>query len=313
MAAMRRRALPFAAALALAMALAGCSSGYREVDLDKVASAPRPAPPSFPSPPRPDVRLRVSVAAMLTPSDTYTSYSSLFERLGARLGVGIEFIQRRTYGEVNDLLLNGGLDLALVCTGGYLELRSRAPSEIEVIAVPERDGKTTYESLVIVPARSKAHTLADLEGGRFAFTDELSLTGYSYAGKLLREMGEDPARFFGSTVLTRSHDRSVSAVAQRLVDGAAVDSLIYDDLVRRDPAISSAVRIIHRSPPFGIMPVVASTRVSPQLRARIREALVGLDGDPEAATALRVLRVDRFVVPRPRLYDVAASVVEARR
>lgn len=299
-----------AVGLALVAALASCTSEYREVDLDKMPAAPRAPPPASR---RPETTLRVSVAAMLTPSDTYTSYSSLFERLGARLGVGIEFIQRRTYGEVNDLLLNGGLDLALVCTGGYLELRSRAPSQIEVLAVPERDGKTTYESLVIVPARSSAHDLAGLAGGRFAFTDELSLTGYSYAGKLLREMGVDPARFFGSTVLTRSHDRSVSAVAQRLVDGAAVDSLVYDDLVRRDPAISSAVRIIHRSPPFGIMPVVASTRLSPGVRARIRAALVGLDGDPEAATALRVLRVDRFVLPRPGLYDAAASVVEARR
>lgn len=307
---MRRCRAASLAGLAFAAALASCTSEYREVDLDKMPAAPRAPPPASR---RPETTLRVSVAAMLTPSDTYTSYSSLFERLGARLGVGIEFIQRRTYGEVNDLLLNGGLDLALVCTGGYLELRSRAPSKIEVLAVPERDGRTTYESLVIVPARSSAHDLAGLAGGRFAFTDELSLTGYSYAGKLLREMGVDPARFFGSTVLTRSHDRSVSAVAQRLVDGAAVDSLVYDDLVRRDPAISSAVRIIHRSPPFGIMPVVASTRLSPGVRARIRAALVGLDGDPEAATALRVLRVDRFVLPRPGLYDAAASVVEARR
>lgn len=290
--------------------LVACTSGpYREVDLDKqTVTAKPPAPASRTTHPA----LRVSVAAMLSPSDTYTSYSRLFERLGQRLGLPVEFIQRRTYAEVNELLLGGGLDMALVCTGGYLELRSRAPSQIEVLAVPQRDGKATYQSLVIVPASSGAHRMTDLVGARFAFTDELSFSGYAYAGKLLRELGEEPRRFFGSTVLTRSHDRSVSAVAQRLVDGAAVDSLVYEDLTRRDPGLASATRVIHRSPPFGIMPVVASTRVTPELRARIREALLTLWRDEEAAAALRELHVDRFVVPPPGLYDTAAAVVEMR-
>jgi phosphonate transport system substrate-binding protein len=305
-----RRTAPALVALA-GLACAACSSGpYREVDLDKVAApvAVRAAPP-----PRGGATLRVSVAAMLSPSDTYTSYSRLFERLGERLGVQVEFIQRRTYGEVNELLLKGGLDVALVCTGGYLELRNRAPTQIELLAVPERDGKSTYESLVIVPAGSSAQRVSDLAGGRFAFTDELSFSGYAYASKLLRDMGEDPRTFFGSTVLTRSHDRSVSAVAQRLVDGAAVDSLIYEDLVQRDPALASVTRVIHRSPPFGAMPVIASTRLPAELRRRIRDALLALDRDSDAAASLRVLHVDRFVVPRPGLYDAAAAVVEARR
>jgi phosphonate transport system substrate-binding protein len=290
--------------------LPGCTGEpYREIDLD------HPPPKALASRPgtAPDTAvLRVAVAAMLSPSDTYTSYSRLFERLGQRLGIRVEFIQRRTYGEVNELLLGGGLDVALVCTGGYLGLRSTAPSQFDVLAVPVRAGKSTYESLIIVPASSAARRLTDLEGGRFAFTDELSLSGYTYAAKALRDLGKEPRRFFGSTVLTRSHDRSVSAVAQRLVDGAAVDSLVFEDLVRRDPQIAAATRVIHRSPPFGIMPVVASNRLSPALRDRIRTALLTLDRDEEAAVALKELRVDRFVVPPPGLYDSAAALAEGR-
>lgn len=257
--------------------------------------------------------LRVSVAAMLSPSDTYTSYSRLFERVGQRLGMSVELVQRRTYAEVNELLLNGRLDAALVCTGGYLELRSRAPSQIEVLAVPVRDGKSTYESLIIVPSSSAAHQLHDLAGRKFAFTDDLSFSGYSYAAKLLRDMGEDPRRFFGSTSFTHSHDRSIRAVAQRLVDGAAVDSLIYDDLVRRDPALATTTRIVHRSPPFGTMPVVASTRLSLETRERIRQVLLALDRDSDTAAALQIVHIDRFVIPPAGLYDAAAMVVEARR
>lgn len=257
--------------------------------------------------------LRISVAAMLSPSDTYTSYSRLFERVGQRLGMGVEFVQRRTYAEVNELLLDGRLDAALVCTGGYLELRRRAPSEIEVLAVPVRNGKSTYESLVVVPSSSSARKVEDLAGHKFAFTDELSFSGYSYVAKVLRDSGEDPRRYFSSTSFTHSHDRSIRAVAQRLVDGAAVDSLIYEDLVRWDPALATTTRVIHRSPPFGMMPVVASTRLAPETRARIRQVLLGLDRDPDTAAALQIVHIDRFVTPPAGLYDTAATVVEARR
>lgn len=296
------------AVLAFSALLACDGSPYRKVNLD-AQTATQPVRPA----PAPGKTLRVSVAAMLSPRDTYTSYSRLFERLGQRLGVEVELVQRRTYAEVNELLLAGRLDVALLCTGGYLELRARAPSLIEVAAVPLRDGKATYESLIIVPASSGAKRLGDLAGRKFAFTDELSFSGYAYAAKLLRDMGEEPRHFFGSITFTRSHDRSVNAVAQRLMDGAAVDSLIYDDLVRRDPGLASATRVVHRSPPFGTMPVVVSTRLPAEMRARIREVLLGLDRDPETAETLRLLHIDRFAVPPLRLYDAATVVVEARR
>ncbi len=293
------------------MSTAACDgASYRAVELDFDAT---PAAARTREPQSRRNTLRVSVAAMISPRDTYTSYSRLFERVGQRLGMSIEFVQRRTYAEVNELLLDGRLDAALVCTGGYLELRAQAPNQIEVLAVPVREGKSTYESLIIVPSSSSAARLADLAGRKFAFTDELSFSGYSYAAKLLRDMGEDPRRFFGSTSFTRSHDRSVNAVAQRLVDGAAVDSLIYEDLVRRDAALSTTTRVIHRSPPFGTMPVIASTRLPTETRARIRQVLLGLDRDPDTAAALQVVHIERFVVPPPGLYDAAATVVEARR
>lgn len=303
------RSLP---AMLLAVLLASCDgsgSSYRVVSIDvDPATAARSREPHA----RQNT-LRVSVAAMVSPRDTYTSYSRLFERVGQRLGMGIEFVQRRTYAEVNELLLDGRVDVALVCTGGYLELVSSAPRDIDVLAVPVRDGKATYQSLIVVPASSGATEMKDLAGRRFAFTDELSFSGYLYPARLLRDLGQDPRRFFGGTSFTHSHDRSLHAVAQRLVDGAAVDSLVYDDLVRRDPGLAKATRVIHRSPPYGMMPVVASTRLPAGLRGRIREALLGLSGDADADAALQAVRLERFVLPPPGLYATAVSVVERRR
>jgi phosphonate transport system substrate-binding protein len=299
-------------ALLLAAALAGCDAApFKSVDVD-LAPAPNPPAPSGEAAGAPR-KFHFSVAAVESPRDTYSAYAQLFERLGNRLGLEIEFVQRRTYREVNDLLAEGRLDAALVCTGGYLDLLERRPGSVELIAVPVAGGATTYESLVIVPAASRATRVADLAGKRIAFTDELSFSGRAYLLSHVRSLGHDPATFFGTVTYTQSHDRSIEAVARQLVDGAAVHSLVWSHTVANDPGMARRVRVIHRSPPFGMMPVVASTRLPPAERERLRRVLLDLSSDPEGAAALEVLRFDGFAAPTPGLFDSAAVVVGAAR
>lgn len=295
-------------AVALASLLAGCpSSPYPEQQVDLAPKAPaaeaaRPAAPA---------KLRFSVAAMLSPQGSLAAYSDLFTLMGKRLGYEIEFVQRKTYREVNDLLVAGQVDAALVCTGGYLELARSAPGKIALLAVPVVAGSTTYNSYVLVPASSRARSLADLAGKRFAFTDELSLTGRAYAIHWLKSHDADPATFFGSVQLTRSHDRSVEAVAKGLVDGACVDSLIYEEMVKARPALARAVRRIDTSPPFGSPPVVASTDVPADRRAAIRDVLLRMGADEEGRRALTAIGFDGFAPVAPAHYDGARKVAEA--
>lgn len=296
-------------ALALLAPLACVDTPYQEVKVDlsaKPSEAATAPPPSRPV-------LRISVAAMQSPADTFSAYSRFLTRMGTLLDGQVQFVQRRTYGEVNDLLLSGQLDAALLCTGGFLELEARSKGAVEVLAVPVIDGQTTYHSLVIVPLVSRARSVSDLAGARFAFTDELSLSGHLYVAGMLADLGQDHRRFFGSTIFTRSHDRSIDAVVKGLVDGAAVDSLVFESLVSREPGLRAKVRVVHRSPPYGVMPVVASTALSAMTRSRLKAVLLDLHLDPAAAEALRAVHIERFVAPSPGLYDDAARVVRPRR
>jgi phosphonate transport system substrate-binding protein len=304
-----RSRLPAMLAAALLPAVLGCpSSPYPEVVVDLASSR---AEPTIAQEPRAGV-LRFSVAAMQSPQGTFAAYSRLFERLEPKLEVKIELVQRRTYQEVNELLANGQLDAALVCTGGYVDLERRSPGAVEIAAVPVVHGRTTYQSYIIVPAASSARDLSDLTGKRFAFTDDLSLSGFGYPTHLLRTIGADSSGFFGSVTFTHSHDRSIDAVAKAVVDGAAVDSLVYEALVRSSPEIGAATRVIHRSPPYGVAPVVVSTRVDPRRRAAIRDALLQLHQDPEGRAALRLVGFDRFSPPEPEQYAGAATLLGAR-
>lgn len=293
----------------LLLAVAGCErTPFRETEVDLQAVGPAPGAPAERA-----ATLRFSVAAVESPRDTFGAYSRLFGRLAERLGRPVEFVQRRTYREVNDLLAAGRLDAAVVCTGGYLDLRRRAPGATELVAVPVVGGLRTYEALVVVPASSPARTVADLVGKRFAYTDELSFSGHDYVRRLVADMGQDPDRFFGTVTYTHSHDRSIAAVDRGLADGAAVHGGIWARLVAADPSLARRLRVLHRSPPFGAMPVVASTSLSPALRARLREELLALASDPEGAAALRLVGIDRFEIATPELYEAAARVVEGLR
>lgn len=305
---MRRAALlPSALALCAGLQIGCETTPYREVTLDLEGG---PVVTGSFDRREQAHRLRFAVAAMESPRGTAAGYARFLETLGNALGTEVELVQRRTYREVNDMLASGQLDIALICTGGYFDLRRRAPAAFELMAVPVIDGATMYQSLVIVPAESDARRIEDLAGKRFAFTDEISFSGHLYLAGALRRKGADPERFFGETLYTHSHDRSVDAVAAGIIDGAAVSSVVYSHQIDRKPSVARRTRVLERSPSFGVMPVVVSTRIAPDERARIRSVLLSIHLDAEAAEAMVFLHIDRFEVPASDLYDSAAAFAE---
>jgi phosphonate transport system substrate-binding protein len=252
--------------------------------------------------------LRVAVAAVISPKGTLESYTPLIEYLGEKLQRPVQLIQRRTYMEINDLLAAGEIDLAFVCTSAYtLGVRQFG---MELLVAPQVQNDTVYHSILLVPADSPARSMADLRGGVFAFTDPISNTGRKYPTFLVQQLGEQPDTFFNRTFFTYSHDDAIRAVASKVADGAGVDSLVYDFAVAREPELARLTRIIHRSPPYGIPPVVVNPEIRPQLRAALQELLLEMDGDPAGQAALAAAGIDRFVAISDAAYD---SVRELER
>jgi len=264
------------------------------VDLDNLQ--PLPTPPDQQA-----VPLRVAIAAVISPKGTLESYSPFLSYLEAKLNRPIELVQRRTYLEVNDLIEHGEVDLAFVCTSAYVE--GHNTFGMELLAAPQVDGKTTYNSYLIVPARSEAQSISDLRGKVFAFTDPISLSGRVYPTYLVHQLGFDPEAFFARTFFTYSHDEAIRAVAGGVADGAAVDSLVYEFALARDPSLAEKVRVIHVSPDFGIPPVVVSPFTRPQVKEELQSLLLDMANDPAARQALASMGVERFVLIDDSAYD----------
>ena len=299
----RSAALPLLGTSVLLFWLAACGSAAPPRDFSFKNVDPATAPSYSPNDTKP---LRVAVAAVISPKGTVESYSDLLAYIGHQLNRRVELVQRQTYAEVNDLVKSGDVDVAFVCTSAYVV--GQRDFGMELLVAPQVNGATVYYSLLIVPTDSSARSLADLRGKVFAFTDPMSLTGRVYPTSLIKSLDGAPETFFSRIFFTYSHDNAIKAVADHVADGAGVDSMVYDYLVARDPTIKAHVRVLDRSPAFGIPPVVVSPNLSPQLKATLRELFLQMDSDPAGQTILRNLMIDRFVLVSDRIYDSARAL-----
>jgi phosphonate transport system substrate-binding protein len=183
------------------------------VDFSKTVAVEQPGAHIMKNP-----TLNVAVAAMISPKETVAYYRQLLDYIGEKLGREVQFVQRKTYGEVNELLGIGQIDLAFICSGPYVT--GKPIYGFELLATPEVQGSHFYQSYLIVNKASQFKSLEDLKGRIFAFTDPESNTGKLVPAYWLYEMGEQPETFFSKTIYTYSHDNSILAVAKALVDGA---------------------------------------------------------------------------------------------
>lgn len=245
--------------------------------------------------------LRVAIAGVVSPTETLTSYSQLVSYLGRELNQTVEIVQRSTYAEINDLVRSRYVDLAFICSLSYV--LGNEEFDMELLVVPEVGGATTYHSYIIVPADSMVETIEDLRGKVFAFTDPLSNSGRLSPTYLLRKMEDTPENFFVKYIFTYSHDNSIGAVADRIVDGAAVDSLVYDYIASKEPDIIAKTKIIHVSQPYGIPPVVTHPALDPEIKARLRGLLLNLNQVETGKKILGELKIDRFVLGDDASYD----------
>ncbi len=302
------RGIALIAFCALTLCSCGDSDAVKKVELravDERASAEREAAPAASV-------LRISVAAIFSPRFSFGNYEDLARYLEARLGGRVEVSFEKTYAETNERLKDSESDLAFVCTGGYLSARHDFP--VEVLAVPVVEGRTVYNSLIVVRKDGGIRRLEDLKGKVLAFSDELSLTGFMYIQTRLAEKGLATG-FLGGKLRTGGHDKSMRAVAEGFADVASVNSLVYSRLLTGGDPYVRKLSVLETSPAFANPPLIAREGLSPALKSKVRAVLFGMRSDPDGRHILEKLGVQRFVAPQAGLYSSAEELLKkaARR
>lgn len=244
--------------------------------------------------------LNICVGSMITPEEGYAYYKRLLDYIGKRLTLKVNFVDTKTYSETNSLLKDKKIDMAFVCGGPYVE--GHDEFGLELLCAPEVDGKAVYYSYIIVGKDSGIEKLEGLRGKKFAFADPMSNTGKLIPTYILKEeFGQTPDIFFKEYLYTYDHDKSIKAVAYGIVDGAAVDSLIWDYMDKKGAGFTKQTRIIRVSEPYGIPPVVA--RPGLELAPKIKEILLNMHKEQEGLDILNEMFIDKFVEVDDSNYD----------
>lgn len=253
-----------------------------------------------------DNRLRFAVASMVSAAQTFSMYQQLVQRVCQDAGREEAFVLRPSYSDVRQSLEKGQIDVALVCTGTYVH--SLDNQTIRLLAQPVFENGQQYRCLIIVPAESPARSVADLENKVMAFTDPESNTGCLVPSHMLYQIGQDRETFFRKIIYTGSHDRSIVAVARKMVDVASIDSLIWYSKLHSEPNLAEKIRILWQSEPFGPPPIVVPTSIDPVLEQKLQAAFLNLHRDETGRAILSGIGITHFIQPEPESYFSAINL-----
>jgi phosphonate transport system substrate-binding protein len=245
--------------------------------------------------------IRIGVVSMITPMDAVEYYQDIIDYISEKIGQPVEMHYRKTYDEMDQMLEQGEVEAAFICGAPYVEDKTKFGAEL--LVVPQVDGSPFYRSFIIVHRDSDIQSFEDLKGRSFAFTDPKSNSGRLYPVYILAKRGDRAEDFFEKYIYSYSHNKSVELVAKKEVEGAAVESLIYEYMKKKKSPYVQQTRIIDQSQYFGSPPLVATPKTATFIKKKIIEILVNMHQDPKGKRILNNVLIERFVQAKDSNYD----------
>lgn len=205
-------------------------------------------------------------------------------------------------------------DLLLSQTCGY-PLTTALAGRVRLVGTPcygaEGCEGPTYRSLLVVRDDDPARALADLRGRRAAFNERGSQSGYNAPRALVAPLAE-AGRFFGATVETGAHRRSLDFVRTGAADVAAVDCVTLALLRRDDPERVAGLRgLAWTAGGVPGLPLVTARDTSPDDLARLRAAFAAACTDPALAAPRAALLLTGFAVLPLDAYAACRAMEDA--
>jgi ABC-type phosphate/phosphonate transport system substrate-binding protein len=197
-------------------------------------------------------------------------------------------------------------------TCGY-PYRTELRESVTLIATPEYSFPgcegAAHPSFIIRRAADPRRELQEFRGAVAALNALDSNTGMNLFRATIASVAAG-APFFRATLVTGSHQASVTAVAEGGADVASIDCVSFALLERGRPELIAHVAIVAESALSPCLPFIASASLTAPTIAAVREALFAALADPNLAEARTTLGLKGARVARPADYD---RVIEIER
>ena len=216
--------------------------------------------------------------------------------LSVAMGRQVNVAAPDLYSETLAHLADGSYDFA--CLGALMYIRSHA--RYGVIPLVRRTSDLHMHSVFITATGSSIHSLADLQGKRFAFGDIDGTSTHLIPYRELMQAGINPEtdlqlRYSGSNPAT------AALVETGVVDAGVLDETIFNSLMSDGKLNRNKVRVFYTSKPFVSYVFVARRNVSQADREKFAHALLALK-EGKDDSVLKILRAKQFVPANDQEY-----------
>ena len=247
-------------------------------------------------------QMAIRLATLLSPV-LYETYEYIARYLGERLDLATSLHTGHELAE----FARGEAEIGFLCGLLYVHLRRDSSCPVELLAAPVLQGERyqnapLYFSDVIVQRTSPYTSFSDLRGRVWAYNERASHSGYNLVSYSLLQRGLS-YNYFRHMIETGSHLQSLRAVLDGEADATALDSHLLDVLLQQQPELSNRLRIVDMLGPSPIPPLVIARNLDPALKLRIRETLLAMHRDPQAARELGKGQIKRFASVSDEYYD----------
>jgi phosphate/phosphite/phosphonate ABC transporter binding protein len=225
-----------------------------------------------------------------------TAFEEFVTWLGKRSGQEITPHPLRSYEELAEALEGRVVQLAWVPP--LVHIRTDPRAAVPLVSA-RRNGKGTFEAVLVVPEDSPLKTEADLARVRAAWVDPWSATGFVVPRLELSERGYDPRKLFRSETFCGSHRSCITALTEGAADVAGTfarfDGTGDPESGGWGTVPGAKVRVLAR---FGEVPtdvVCAAASIDGVTLKKLEEAFVHAGKEPEVQAMLRtVFNADEF-------------------
>jgi phosphonate transport system substrate-binding protein len=219
--------------------------------------------------------LRVAVIPAQSTKKQQKKIQPLADYLEKSTGYKFEFIVTKDYDTSVDLLVHEKVDLAYLGPFSYVLARQQNPN-IEPIVAPidKNTGRPWYNSVIVVNTASGIKSLAGLKGKRFAFVNQKSTSGYLAPMAKLRAEGINPQRDFAAVKYSGTHDQVKADLIKGIVDAIADDKPSFLLSQKSGKFNPTQYKIIWESEPIPTVPIVASSKLAPQIISDLKRVLI---------------------------------------
>jgi phosphonate transport system substrate-binding protein len=229
----------------------------------------------------------------------------LADFLSKEIGIPVKSFTATTYVGLVEGMGSGKVDIGALAPLAYVLANDQ--SGAQVILKSSRRGAMTYHAMFIARADSGIKKVEDAKGKRVAFVDPASASGYLFPAAHLKNKNIDPEKYFGQTMYSGGHDKSVIAVYNGDVDMAAV----FDDaraIVAKNAAykdVNSKVVKVGQTEEIPNDTIAVRKGLDPVLTAKIKAAFLKYAQSPEGKKTLTDLyEIDGMTAATDKEYDV---------